>query len=207
MHDLTVVKVGGSLFDWPELGQRLGQWLDTLSSTTVLLIPGGGAIVEIIRNIDRWHHLGEEPAHWLALRALSINAHFMATILSPSNSSRPTVLTDLQEADAIWAQHRIPILDPFLFALRDEDQAGHLPHSWSVTSDSLAARVAVCLRASKLILLKSTDIQNDWMNPRMGIVDPYFETTVRSAQSMSEPLSVTGVNLRKWRRLGSERGA
>src|SRR5262249_51626632 len=88
-RDLMAGKVGGSLFDWPELGQRLGQWLDTLSSPTVLLIPGGGAIVEFIRKIDRWHHLGEEKAHWLALRALTINAHFLAAILSSLYPSKP----------------------------------------------------------------------------------------------------------------------
>jgi aspartokinase-like uncharacterized kinase len=207
MHDVTVVKVGGSLFDWPELGQRLGQWLETLSATTVLLIPGGGPVVKFIRNVDRWHHLGEESAHWLALHALSVNAHLLTTILIPFCSSKPVVITDLQETDAIWAHHRVPILDPFPFALQDEDQTDHLPHSWSVTSDSLAARVAACIRAGKLFLLKSTDIPNDWMDSNEGIVDPYFETAVRSAHSMNEPLSVSAVNLRKWRGSGSEPGA
>ena len=42
MDDLKiVVKVGGSLFDWPELGPRLGRWLKTLPSNRVLLVPGG----------------------------------------------------------------------------------------------------------------------------------------------------------------------
>ena len=207
MPDVTVVKVGESLFDWPELSQRLGRWLGTLSSTTILLIPGGGPIVEFIRNVDRRHHLGEEPAHWLALRALSVNAHFLAAILNPLYPSKPVVIAGLYDAAAIWAQHRIPILDPFPFALRDEDQAGPLPHSWSVTSDSLAARVAGCIRAGKLVLLKSTDIPNDWMDPNVGIVDPYFETAIRSLQSMNEPLSVSAVNLRKWRWSRSEPGA
>jgi aspartokinase-like uncharacterized kinase len=198
MHDLkTVVKVGGSLFDWPELGQRLGQWLDSLASKKILLVPGGGPTVDLVRNFDRWHGLGEEAAHWLALHALTVNAHFLATILTTLYSSKPVVIADLQEAEAIWAQQGIPILDPFPFAQKDEGRPGRLPHCWSVTSDSLAARVAVCVRAGNLILLKSTDIPDDWMDSTRGIVDSYFESVIRSAQLMvGLRLSVSAVNLR-----------
>ena len=37
-----VVKVGGSLFDWPDLTPRLRDYLATLAGKNVLLIPGGG---------------------------------------------------------------------------------------------------------------------------------------------------------------------
>ena len=128
MHDpKTVVKVGGSLFDWSELGQRLGQWLDSHASKKILLVPGGGPTVDLIRNFDRWHGLGEEAAHWLALRTLTVNAHFLATILTTSYSSKPVVIADLQETHAVWAQHGIPILDPFPFAQIDEHQPGREP--------------------------------------------------------------------------------
>ena len=198
MHDLkTVVKVGGSLFDWPELGQRLGQWLDSHASKKILLVPGGGPTVDVIRSFDQWHGLGEEAAHWLALRALTVNAHFLATILTTFYSSKPVVIADLQEADAIWTQQGIPILDPFPFAQIDEHQPGRLPHSWSVTSDSLVARVAVRLEARQLVLIKSTYVPPDWMDPTRGIVDSYFESIIRSAQSMADlSLSVSAVNLR-----------
>src|SRR5438094_8286630 len=117
MDDLkVVVKVGGSLFDWPALGQRLERWLKTLPSNKVLLVPGGGPTVEGIRNFDRRHGLGEESAHWLALRALSVSAHFLAAVLSSRKSFRPAVIADLQDADVIWSRLGLPILDPFRFA-------------------------------------------------------------------------------------------
>ena len=65
MSSLSVFKVGGSLFDLPDLGQRLA-WLAEAQLSTVLLVPGGGPTAEIIRNLDRRHRLGEEAAHWLA---------------------------------------------------------------------------------------------------------------------------------------------
>ena len=201
MDDLkVVVKVGGSLFDWPALGQRLERWLKTLPSSRVLLVPGGGPTVDVIRNFDRRHGLGEESAHWLALRALTLNAHFLAEVLSLRRSSGPAVIADLQDAEAIWSQRGVAILDPFRFAREDEDRPGPLPHSWSATSDSLAARVAVRLEARKLVLLKSTDIPHDWMKAERRIVDPYFEEIIRTdSQAIGSTLEASALNFREWR--------
>jgi aspartokinase-like uncharacterized kinase len=191
----VVVKVGGSLFDWPELGPRLSRWLDTLSSNKVLLVPGGGPIVDVIRNLDRWHGIGEEKAHWLALRALTVNAHFLAALLRNS-----VIITDLREAEVAWERPELPILDPYRFVQEDDTQTGCLPHCWSATSDSLAARIAARVHARKLILLKSTEIPEDWLNPTRGIVDPYFEKMVHVSQPGSDPaLVVAAVDFRRWR--------
>jgi 5-(aminomethyl)-3-furanmethanol phosphate kinase len=200
MHDFkTVVKVGGSLFDWPELGQRLELWLNSVLSRKILLVPGGGPTADLIRSFDRLHGLGEETAHWLALRALTVNAHLLRAMLSPFQSWKPVVVADLQEVDTIWARQGLPILDPFSFVQIDEYQPGRLPHSWSATSDSLAARVAVWLKAGKLVLLKSAEIPHDWMDAARGIVDSHFENMIHSAQLMAGlPLSVSAVNLREW---------
>jgi aspartokinase-like uncharacterized kinase len=195
MHDLKVlVKVGGSLLDWPELGPRLVCWLDTFSSKNVLLVPGGGPTVDVIRNLDRVHGLGEEAAHWLALRALTLNAHFLATLLKPL---RAVVIPELRDAEAVWERQELPILDPFHFAREDAPEC--IPHCWSATTDSLAAQIAVRIQASKLLLLKSTDIPDDWINPSRGIVDPYFEKIIQCSQTASDPpLVVEALNFRSW---------
>ena len=109
---IAVVKVGGSLFDWPELGPRLRKWLATLSPARILLIPGGGAIVDVLRNLDQCHALGEEAAHWLALRALTVNAHLLSTMLAPLQA---TVVEDFPECRSAWADEKLPILDAFQF--------------------------------------------------------------------------------------------
>src|SRR5204862_6165233 len=80
---LVVVKVGGSLYDLPDLGPRLAAWLRTLVGP-VLLVPGGGAMADAVRHLDRYHGLGAEISHELALRSLTMNAWFLAALLCRS---------------------------------------------------------------------------------------------------------------------------
>jgi aspartokinase-like uncharacterized kinase len=188
----VVVKVGGSLFHLPDLGARLTRWLDELAVRDVVLIPGGGATADVIRELDRRHALGQEKSHWLALRALTLNAHFLAELLPCG-----TVIGDLDEAAARWQLRRLPVLDGHRFACADESRAGCLPHSWEVTSDSLAVRVAHVMRGRELILLKSIDIPPgvDWHEAgRHGWVDRFFADVVQR-----EPgLPIRTINFRAW---------
>jgi 5-(aminomethyl)-3-furanmethanol phosphate kinase len=190
---VAVVKVGGSLYDWSDLGRRLRDWLRAhCAEVRVLLVPGGGPLVDVIRDLDRRHALGEECCHWLALRVLSLNAHWLATLLPSA-----CVVADVAECRRAWEQHQLPILDVHEFARTDEQNADHLPHSWRVTSDSLAARVAVVLRARLLVLLKSTTIPAGigWEEAgRLGLVDEMRDTVLRTTHAA---LQVRAVNVRK----------
>jgi aspartokinase-like uncharacterized kinase len=186
-----VVKVGGSLFSLPGLGPRLRDWLDELrrgrESVNVILVPGGGATADVIRALDVCHKLGEETSHWLALRVLSLNAHVLAGLLPEARLTQR-----VQECSGL------SILDPHEFARADEGHAGCLPHVWSATSDSVAARVAVVAGARELILLKSVTLAPpiDWEKARRdGHVDPVFSQVSSHAQP---ELAVSVVNLRTW---------
>jgi aspartokinase-like uncharacterized kinase len=192
MRGPVVVKVGGSLFDLPDLGMRLRSWLNPFSAlrTPLLLVPGGGAAADGIRRLDQVHALGEEKAHWLALRALTLNAHFLAALLPDAD-----VAEDVAACRLLWQRGRIAILDGHAFARADEAHAGRLPHGWAVTSDSLAARVADVL-AARLILLKSVTIPTglDWAQAgRAGFVDGYFAEVLSRCVTL---LEVCAVNLR-----------
>ncbi len=167
---MIVVKLGGSLYDHPRLRVGLNAWLETIPSP-VLLVPGGGEIADGVRAFDTIHGLGEEAAHWAALRALTVAADLVRTLVA-----RPDV----------------EVLDAFAFC-RENDQA--LPHTWAVTTDSIAASVAVVRKSRRLILLKSADRPNgSWEDAaERGFVDRHFPTIVRG---VTFPIEV--LNFRRW---------
>jgi len=186
-----VVKVGGSLFDLPDLGKQLRRWLDQWEKPRMLLMPGGGLAADAVRAFDRAQQLGEEAAHWLALDAMRLNVSLLLAVLP--NSER---VTDLDGCRHQWDRGRTPILDVLPFTTLDESNSARLPHSWQVTSDSLAARVAEVWGAARLILLKSTALPAglDWGEAgRRGLVDACFGEVVHRGR-----LSVEALDFRQW---------
>lgn len=173
---ITVVKVGGSLFDLPDLKTRLAAVLGSITDS-LLVVAGGGPAADVVRDYDRIHRLGDESAHWLALRACSLNAALLAQLL------------DLPVTVDVPAQASRAVVDLHAFALADEQSADHFPHHWDVTSDSMAVRVAARAGAGKLILLKSTP--GDWTE--QGVVDAFFPIALERTPG----LAVTCRNLRK----------
>jgi len=166
----TVVKLGGSLLDLPDLRSRLTAWLDRCDDP--VLVVGGWRTADVVRDLDAIHGLGEERSHWLALRALTLNAHIVAGLLP-----RAAVATDLVEIPRLRAAGRVPILEPFTFVRSDETvDSDPLPHKWIVTTDSVAARAARRL-ACNLVLLKSAPLPPGTgliEAARLGLVDEHF---------------------------------
>jgi aspartokinase-like uncharacterized kinase len=151
-----------------------------------LLVPGGGEVANAVRQLDRCHGLGEEDSHWLALRAVALNAYFLGRLLP-----------DVPVLATPEAWERVAILDVFRFACADEEREGCLPHCWEVTSDSLAARVAIVAGAAELVLLKSVTIppEMNWEEAgRAGLVDARFASVLAAAPG----LRVRSVNFRAW---------
>ena len=165
-----VVKVGGSLFDRPDLGPMLQRWLERRGGRC-LLVPGGGPMADVVRSYHRTHRLPEVDSHWLAIRAMSINANLLETIVG---------------GGAV-------VVDALAFCQLDEDRPGSLPHTWRVTSDAIAARIAE-VRGAKLVLLKSVELPAgiSWSEAaERGLVDSFFGEVVERAA-----LEVEWVNFR-----------
>ena len=76
-----VAKVGGSLFDLPDLRQRLNRWLVAQADTPVLLIPGGGELADAVRNLHRTHGLGVRPLRYSSTKS-SMTARPKASLSS-----------------------------------------------------------------------------------------------------------------------------
>lgn len=186
---IVVIKVGGSLLDWPELPSRLEADLEARRASHLVLVAGGGRFADVLRDLDQCHCLGEEISHSLALRTLELTAHFLQSIMP-----RGRVIERTDELEATWLSDLLPILSPRLFLEADDQSRDPLPHAWSTTTDSIAARLAVRLGASELVLMKSASIPAGLDRERastLGLVDPEFPRTARAVPT------VTFLNLRE----------
>jgi aspartokinase-like uncharacterized kinase len=182
---IRVVKIGGSLLDWPPLPAALARWLHEQSPAAQVLLAGGGAMADIIRKADAQYEIGEAAAHWLCIEILSVSARLVAALLD-APASLATSYADLQCRIA-GCPPAIHVFDSGEL-LRNHEQrlpGQTLPHDWSVTSDSIAARVATILRAEELVLLKSREPPANASLRELaasGYVDSFFPTIAGQMQ-------------------------
>ncbi|HMF35856.1 MAG TPA: uridylate kinase [Isosphaeraceae bacterium] len=138
-----------------------------------VLIAGGGPFADLIRTMDQTHDLGNQKVHRLAIRSLDLTAQLLAALLPG--------FAVVHRPEDLWACRnlgQVPILGPGRF-LEEVDNRGPDPlgASWDVTSDSIAARIAVLLGAKRLVLLKSIGLSADIDRgeaARLGLVDAMF---------------------------------
>jgi aspartokinase-like uncharacterized kinase len=155
------VKIGGRLLAHPEhLDATLAALAGVAKEVPMLVVPGGGAFADAIRDADRRLGLSDEAAHWMAVLAMDQYAHLIA-----SRMSNARLVVRKTDAAAALQDGRIPVLAPYQW-LREADP---LPHSWDVTSDSISAWVAGQIGATRLVLVKPPGAAGD------AIVDPCFD--------------------------------
>ncbi|QEG35549.1 amino acid kinase family protein [Bythopirellula goksoeyrii] len=151
MSDLSirVVKVGGSLFELPELGKRITTWLKIQSPAYNLLVAGGGKLVDEIR----MQQLDERTAHWQCIEILEKTAISLASKL-PGVS-----IVDLPPGFKESQPNCATVFSPsrWLREVEPNLPGTRLRESWEVTSDSIAARLTICFHRAELVLLKSAD--------------------------------------------------
>ena len=155
-----VVKVGGSLMAHPaHLNAVMAVVMEAARRARVLVVPGGGPFADAVRGLDRTLQLSDDAAHWAAVRAMDQ----LADVLADKYPGAQCV-GDPQEAHQALRRGRVPVLAPHRW-LRSADP---LPHTWDVTSDSIAAWVAGALGARRLVLVKAPGATG-------SLVDGYFD--------------------------------
>lgn len=155
MTDL-VMKIGGSLISHiREITSIL-----KASDKTALIIPGGGVFTETVRN----YGMDGSAAHWMAIAGMEQYGWYISSFQIPVTD---TVSHSLQTA----------VFLPYCYLKKTDP----LPHSWDITSDTIAAYIASLL-GTKLVLLKSVDgIQSHGTLMKYvtepvptDVVDPHF---------------------------------
>ena len=165
----AVIKLGGALLaPDAQLDAALAAIGAAARTRRLLIVPGGGPFADAVREVDRRLHISDDAAHWMAVLAMDQYAHILASRLGGG-----MLVADRSEIAAALSRStgEIPVLAPYRW-LREADP---LPHSWTVTSDSIAAWVAGQVGARQLVLVKP---------PGAGgagdreLVDPHFKRTL-----------------------------
>jgi probable H4MPT-linked C1 transfer pathway protein len=169
----TVVKVGGGLLAHRVAFESVLRAIAEASRhQRIVIVPGGGPFADAVRDVDRRLDLSDEAAHWMAILGMDQCAQVIVSRLR-----RGVVVSEPRAIAAALEATQIPVLAPSRW-MREADP---LPHTWDVTSDSIAAWVAGQLDASRLMLVKPPGAVGD------NLVDAYF---TRALPAGVEPVIV-----------------
>lgn len=126
-----VVKIGGSLL--PQIASLVPCLQKSVHP--LLIVPGGGPFADEVRA----QIVCDDAAHWMAVAAMDQYGWVIAS------QGLPTV-------DQLAIPAKTAVLLPYCVMKRHDP----LPHSWDITSDTIAAWVAKTL-GTPLLVLKSVD--------------------------------------------------
>jgi len=142
----TVVKVGGGLLSKAGALDLVTEALTAFSPRRrLVIVPGGGPFADAVRTMFRRIKIGEDAAHWMAVLGMDQYAHALTARL-------PGAVLVEQQAEIAAARQagRLPVLAPYRWVRA----ADPLPHTWEITSDSIAAWLAGMLGARRIVLIK-----------------------------------------------------
>jgi aspartokinase-like uncharacterized kinase len=180
----AVIKIGGNILV-NHLGSA-GPLFKTISELgrhhRLIVTPGGGSLADEVRRMYAKFNLSESTAHNMAILAIDQMAFMISQFLE-----RSQIVFDPSDARRTTKGHQVAIIAPFrLMHNRDP-----LPHSWSVTSDSVAAYIARTMRAEKLILLK--DVDGIYSDDPKKVKDATFVEKITASElieTMSKPTCI-----------------
>lgn len=180
---MWVVKLGGSLLGTPELQE----WLAVLAEQSdgrIVIVPGGGAFADTVRQQQQAGGYDDAAAHQMALLAMEQ----YGLVLKSLQPALATAASELEIAERSW-QHRAIVWMPSAMVLADDS----IPPNWEVTSDSLAAWLACKIGADRLVLVKHSDVVEQPVPVRRlmgeGVLDAAFE---RFAAELECPIHIVG---------------
>jgi aspartokinase-like uncharacterized kinase len=147
---LWVIKLGGSLADWPDLGA----WVRLLAgprAVDVAVVPGGGPFADQVRASQARWRFPDRFAHRMAVLAMEQYGLMLCGLsrgkLVPAE--RPASIRAALKAGLT------PVWSSRARAFDDARHARAIAETWDMTSDSLAAWLARRLDAERLVLVKS----------------------------------------------------
>lgn len=161
-----IVKLGGSLIRSPRLPSLLAGLAD--AGAPLVIVPGGGPFADTVRAAQPIIGFSEDAAHRMAILGMEQTALALADLeprLAPCADERAITRALKAGQAALWM--------PAGLAFK-----ANVPANWEVTSDSLAAWLAIRLKAARLTLVKAAKVEAPDGPPQLwaagGLVDAHF---------------------------------
>ncbi len=153
----VLIKLGALAMQVDHARAFVAKIRELVGSNPIVLFPGGGGFADLIRKIDTEYHIGDEAAHWLAIHEMDSLGLLLANTCPGVRSvtSLYNVVAFLEHPMPVAADGmpEIPLWLPYAWLSR----ADPAPHSWEVTSDSLAVIAGARLGVEWVGLAKLTD--------------------------------------------------
>ncbi|MFX1260348.1 MAG: hypothetical protein ACFFAN_21060 [Promethearchaeota archaeon] len=155
-----IVKIGGKILENSEdLKATLTQFKELLSQKRIqkiIIIPGGGSYANFVRKLDLKLNVEDDLVHWMAILAMDQNGIFLSQQYKEIDCIKN--IDDLKNSNC-----DISVFLPYEFLSQNDE----LPHSWDVTSDSIALYIASQLGIDECLLIKDIDgiftIENEFL--------------------------------------------
>jgi len=149
-YNQAIFKIGGKILEnsrhIESTISQLTQLYEENILQKILLIPGGGSYANFIRCIDEELVLGDDLAHWMGIYSMNYNGIELNRKYHKLECIEE--LKTFQDAQKIFC-----IFLPYNYLRKDDT----LPHSWDVTSDSIALYVANELNLNQCFLIKDVE--------------------------------------------------
>lgn len=186
----TLLKCGGSLLNHPDLPRQLTELVSGFSCP--ILLVGGGAAADVVRDWDRIFQLGEVRSHELAMKSLQLTANLLVELIPHAR-----LCCSLNQIAGLVSQNFLPVLDP-VACVNELQQRSSLPFpkNWEMTTDSIGLWIAAAAGLQNYVLIKSVSRPQEWSWDSLstsGLVDAEFPRTM---SRLTSPPEISWINLR-----------
>ncbi len=145
------------------------------SKRKLVVVPGGGPFAKLVRQYQTRIGYDDAAAHRMAILGMEQFGH---ALVSLGTRLRPAAT--IEAIAAAHAEGLIPVWMPAKLVIR----AAEIEHTWSTTSDSLAAWLASRIEACSLCLIKQIDLPPGSTIEAVsaaGVVDDAFASLLHPA--------------------------
>jgi aspartokinase-like uncharacterized kinase len=179
---IKVIKLGGSL----EQSRQLIDCLNCIANNVkdnMIIVPGGGLFAEHVRQSQQRWQFNDAIAHEMAILAMQQMAllfHSLQPNFQCLNTVKGIQSQIKKKAQIIWSPK-----------ISELNKAG-IQASWDITSDSLAAWLAMQLQANQLSLVKATNVPDEATITQLikrGILDKAFSSSIQNAPFKTQIIS------------------